>query len=274
MPPSTDFSAATGRARVLLADADAAFMRRLRLLLLESGRCLVTVASRWQRLIHELSAAEFDLLLVDPALPGCGDLGVLRKLRDAGPLGGVPKVCLLHTRRESARVDAWHLGALDAIVLPVSDVEMRARICAALERARATDAGRERPADLAGRLACVSFAELVSVIASQHRGGVLSLWTERGRGKVLFHGGRIVHATFLGLSGHAAVFALMAEERGIFSFDAVELAIDRVRRTVTWDPTALIIEGARLLDEQRAADAAATRGSMLPLRVAAPGELA
>jgi DNA-binding response OmpR family regulator len=229
------------RARVMLADADSSLTSRLRLLLFRSDRYLVTIVNDGAQLLKEFAAREFDLLLVDPSLPGCGDVGILRKLREAGSLVNVPTIALFHTKRVPARVDAWHLGVVDCLVWPVSDEELLVRAASALR------IGKTR--------------EVVRMIASQRRGGVLSIATPRGRAKVLFHDGRIVHATFVGLSGHAAVFALMAVEHGTFEFHAVEIEIDEVSRTVTWNPTALIMEGARLIDEQRA-------GSLLPARVA------
>jgi len=249
------------RARVVLADADSSLTSRLRLLLFRSDRYLVTIVNDGAQLMKEFAAREFDLLLVDPSLPGSGDAGILRKLREAGSLVNVPTIALFHTRRVPARIDVWHLGVVDCLVWPVSDEELLVRAASALRISKTREVVRERASDLSGRLTCVAFAEVVSMIASQRRGGVLSLATPRGRAKVLFHDGRIVHATFVGLAGHAAVFALMAEEHGTFEFHAVEIEMDEVSRTVTWNPTALIMEGARLIDERRA-------GSLLPARVA------
>lgn len=247
------------RARVVLADSDSSLASRLRLLLFRSDRYLVTIVPDGPQLLREFAAREFDLLLVDPALPGCGDVGILRKLRDAGTLVNVPTIALLHTKRAPARIDAWHLGVVDCVVWPVSDEELLVRAAAALRIGKTREVTRERASDLAGRLTCLAFAEVVSMISSQRRGGVLSLTMPRGKAKVLFHDGRIVHATFLGLSGHAAIFALMAEEHGTFEFHSVDIAVDEVSRTVTWNPTALIMEGARLIDERRAASVAPVR---------------
>jgi DNA-binding response OmpR family regulator len=241
------------RARVVLADADSSLTSRLRLLLFRSDRYLVSIVNDGPQLLKEFAAREFDLLLVDPALPDRGEGGILRKLREAGTLVNVPTIALLHTKRVHPRIDAWHLGVVDCIVWPVSDEELLVRATSALRIGKTREVVRERASDLSGRLTCVAFAEVVSMIASQRRGGVLSISTPRGRAKVLFHDGRIVHATFLGFSGHAAVFALMAEEHGGFEFHSVDIAIEEVSRTVTWNPTALIMEGARLIDEQRAA---------------------
>jgi DNA-binding response OmpR family regulator len=249
------------RARVVLAEADSSLASRLRLLLFRSDRYLVTIVPDGQQLLKEFAAREFDLLFVDPALPGCGDVGILRKLRDAGTLVNVPTIALLHTKRPPARIDAWHLGVVDCVVWPVSDEELLVRAASALRIGKTRETSRERASDLAGRLTCLAFAEVVSMISSQRRGGVLSLTMPRGKAKVLFHDGRIVHATFLGLSGHAAIFALMAEEHGTFEFHSVDIAVDELSRTVTWNPTALIMEGARLIDERRAA-------SVLPAPVA------
>jgi CheY-like chemotaxis protein len=239
------------RARVLIAGDDAARLRRLRHALVRSGRWSVAVAGTFEGVMRELLAREFDLLLVDPELTGDGPLSILGRLRDAGPAAGVPRVALLRVRDASVRLDAWKLGVVDVLEPPLSIDELLVRLSAALSHGRPREAAVQRPGDFSGRLSCVSFAEVISVLAASRRGGTLKVWTGRGRGRVLFHDGTIVHAHFDRKRGHEAIFALMREEHGTFDFRNVALAVERVRRTVTWKATALIIEGARLIDEQR-----------------------
>ena len=139
-----------------------------------------------------------------------------------------------------------------------------------LARIAAVALGRPRAAastgriDLSGRLSCLSFTEVVGVLAASRRGGTLSLRTARGRGDVLFHDGAIVDAEFDGRSGHEAIFALMREERGTFCFRNEGVAVERVHRTVTWGPTALLMEGARRIDEQLRAQAQPAGAPSLP----------
>lgn len=239
------------RARMLLVGDDARRLRRLRLALVRSGRWSVTVASTFEGVMRELLAREVDLLLVDPELNGDGPLPILEWLRDVEPAAGVPRVALLHVRDASVRLDAWRLGVADVLELPLSVEELLVRLSAALAHGGRREAGAPRPGDFSGRLDCVSFSEVISLLAASRHGGTLSLWTGRGRGKVLFHDGAIVHARFDGNHGHDAIFALMREEHGTFDFRNVGLAVERVRRTVTWNASALILEGARLIDEQR-----------------------
>src|SRR5262245_48152325 len=135
------------------------------------------------------------------------------------------------------------------------------RLRRALARLAAVALGRPHAAaragriDLSGRLACLSFTEVVGVLAASRRGGTLTLRTPRGRGEVLFHDGAIVHADFDRMSGHEAIFALMREEHGTFCFRNEGVAVERLHRTVTWGPTALLMEGARRIDEQLRAQA-------------------
>ena len=239
------------RARVLLVGDDARRLRRLRLALVRSGRWIVSTAGTFEGVMRELLAREFDLLLVDPELNGDGPHSVLHQLRDAGPAAGVPRVALLSARDASVRLEAWQLGVVDVLELPLSVDELLVRLSAAVAHGRPREAGAARPGDFSGRLSCVSFAEVISVLAAARHGGTLRLSTGRGRGRVLFHDGAIVHAHFDRKRGHEAIFALMREEHGTFDFRNVALAVERVRRTVTWEATALLMEGARLIDEQR-----------------------
>ena len=249
MTSETPRKAALPRARVLIAVADAGRLRRLRRALVRSGRWIVSAADSFERVMRELLAREFDLILVDPELTGDGPHSILRRLRDAGPAAGVPRVALLRVRDASVRLEAWQLGVVDVLEPPLSIDELQVRLSAAIASGRAREAGAACPGDFSGRFSCVSFAEVISVLAASRRGGTLTLWTGRGRGKVLFHDGAIVHAHFDRRHGHEAIFALMREEHGTFDFRNVVLAVERVRRTVTWKASALLIEGARLIDE-------------------------
>lgn len=250
---SSEGAGASGgaRSRLLIASDDGGLLRRLRPLLVASERFVLAFATDRAELEQELAHQDFDAVLIDPGLPGCGPDGPLG-LVAATPLSDtLVRIALLRTGRADLRLQAWRQGVADCIVWPVADEELIVRLQAAIARGRRTGVARPRKSDLSGDLACAAFTEVINLLSALGRDGVLAIQTERGRAKVLFHQGRIVHATFGDLTGHAVVFALMAEESGSFEFQSIAIELESLRRTVTWEPTALIIEGARLIDERR-----------------------
>lgn len=83
---------------------------------------------------------EYELLLLDLALPGLGGLEILRTLRTSRPT--TPVIILSARGEENDRVAGLRLGADDYVVKPFSVRELLARVEAVLRRSP------ERPSDL------------------------------------------------------------------------------------------------------------------------------
>lgn len=85
-----------------------------------------------------LSAASFELLLVDRMLPDGDGLTLIRELRQRGV--SVPTICLTARDRVEERVEGLQGGADDYLVKPFSFEELLARILAVTRRARGVEA--------------------------------------------------------------------------------------------------------------------------------------
>ncbi len=85
-----------------------------------------------------LSAASFELLLVDRMLPDGDGLTLIRALRQRGV--GVPAICLTARDRVEERVEGLEGGADDYLVKPFSFEELLARILAVTRRGRGEEA--------------------------------------------------------------------------------------------------------------------------------------
>lgn len=83
---------------------------------------------------------QYELLLLDLALPGMGGLEILRRLRSSRPT--TPVIILSARGEENDRVEGLRLGADDYVVKPFSVRELLARVEAVLRRSPA------RPSDL------------------------------------------------------------------------------------------------------------------------------
>ena len=84
---------------------------------------------------HVLGTEEYELVILDLALPALGGLEILRKLRARGST--VPVIVLTANDTLEARIAGLNAGADDYLAKPFEMTELEARIRAHLRRARA-----------------------------------------------------------------------------------------------------------------------------------------
>lgn len=128
---------------------------------------------------------------------------------------------------------------------------------------------------MTGTLGLFSLVDLFQLLSSARRSGRLTIDHPRGRGRVYFEKGVVVHADFAGLVGEEAVYALFADERGTFEF---RIGMPAPEQTVTTSTENLVLEAVRRLDESRrdvAEDAAEPRigRDAVPVRATSADEL-
>lgn len=102
--------------------------------------------------------------------------------------------------------------------------------------------------DFRGDLQQVSVLDLLQLLSMNRRTGTLTLVAPSGQGEVRLTEGEIVDAVFRRVEGTKALFRLLAETEGTFSF--VSGTTSHLRRVT--DPThVLLLEGMRHADEIR-----------------------
>lgn len=100
--------------------------------------------------------------------------------------------------------------------------------------------------ELWGNLKDFSLPDVIQLVGFGRKTGVLMV-EHGGRGsRLYFEEGNVVHAVSGDTEGESAVYRLFRVEEGEFRFKA-ESPSDR--RTIFMDPTNLVMEAARLLDE-------------------------
>ncbi len=85
-----------------------------------------------------------DLVLLDLHLPDWDGFEVLRQLKDRSDLHNIPVIFLSATGKTEQRARGLDLGAVDFISKPFDDVELRARVRAALRTKRLQDMLEQR----------------------------------------------------------------------------------------------------------------------------------
>ncbi len=181
-----------------------------------------------------LDTYQVDVLISDLAMraPGGGDL--LSFARAAAPATRRIAIAANITPRD--REAALRLGAIRVLDKPLSLPELADAISLANDCASGFHGWMHR-------------ISLVDVLQMYHHAGqslVLSI-TGEVSGSVSFHLGELIHAACGGLSGMAALTALLTAERGQLETSALE----QVTRTITGPFDHTLLDGLRSLDESR-----------------------
>lgn len=135
----------------------------------------------------------------------------------------------------------------DSRALPRRDAEAVARRVLALP-ARAPSIAPEA-SDFRGDLAQVSVVDLIQLLGANRRSGALTLQTPLGTGEIRFSDGEVSDALYRRLEGKKALFRLLNEREGTFSF--VGGAGSAYLRRIDEPMNALLMDGVRELDEAR-----------------------
>jgi CheY-like chemotaxis protein len=236
----------------LVVDPDSVSRRFVELALGNNGCFAVEGARDATGALDVLGTQVVDVIVSDTTLPDMNGLRFYRTLSQESRLRKVPFVFLSADKRIETKVAALRAGADDYLTKPCSAVELLARAEALVQRQRRErDAARNRRYTLAGDFVAIEFADLVSIIEMGRRSGVLSIVGPDAGGSVHFENGRVVHATYANIEGPEAFYLFLAAPAGHFEFMATESPIPEPAQTIRSSVTALIMEGARLLDTDR-----------------------
>jgi DNA-binding NtrC family response regulator len=125
-----------GPARVLIVDDEAAIRESLEALLSMEG-FHVTMAADGPSGLEALSSAEYDLLLLDLALPGESGIDLLPRILEMQP--GLPVIMITAYGKVANVVDAIRAGAENFVQKPWDNEKLLADIRAAIGRRRAEE---------------------------------------------------------------------------------------------------------------------------------------
>ena len=125
-----------GPARILIIDDEAAIRESLETLLTLEG-FEVTLAIDGPNGLEELESSEFDLLLLDLALPGESGIDLLPRILEMHPT--LPVIMITAFGKVSNVVDAIHAGAENFVQKPWDNEKLLADIRAAIGRHRAEE---------------------------------------------------------------------------------------------------------------------------------------
>jgi pSer/pThr/pTyr-binding forkhead associated (FHA) protein len=100
---------------------------------------------------------------------------------------------------------------------------------------------------IAGKLEEMSLPDICQFLAQQRKTGTLLLHLASGEARVYFRDGSVVHAETADLEEKRAFYFIFAQQEGTFQFRA---GVPLVRRSIKMPTTTLLLEAARVLDEE------------------------
>jgi hypothetical protein len=221
---------------------------------LRSRGLSVFIADSIEGAIERAGGNELIAVLVSSTL--LSDAEGFDRLRNAGTLNDTALFIL---------VDKPIGASLAPDELPHNDVELIARKLYAIPNRVVV--GPEEGGDFRGDLQQVSTVDLLQLLAMNRRSGTLSINTQAGAGEVRIKNGEIVDAVFRRLEREKALYRLLGETDGTFSFvGGMPQFLERIQTSTN----SLLMEGLRQQDESsRLRTSLALEGSAL-LAIAPP----
>ena len=234
--------------RVLLAE-DEALMAQMMADILSELPIEVSIAHDGREALMMVDKTRPDLLLLDCMMPELDGFEVAAALKANPETQNIPIIFLTARGRVEDKIRGLELGAEDYLIKPVRREEMLARVRNVLRRFESRRAAASPEASLMrGRLEFMGLPNIVQVLETERRTGTLRLTHDGGRGEIVFLEGRVASAAEGVRQGEAAVYRLLAWDKGDFELESTTGAGSEAAE-ISRPNQSLLMEGMRRLDE-------------------------
>ena len=191
-----------------------------------------------------------DLLVSDFRMPGMDGRQLVDKLRSRSTTSGI-SVILLATKSDiSEKLSIQDHTADDYVEKPFFLREATQRIKRIIDRIALEKMSKSSSGDgiVRGSLAQMNVIDLVQSLEMGRKSCLLTLTKDGDKCEMYFSEGQVPHATYGSLNGDAAVFKVLKWTGGNFqiNFDG-----KTKQQTTTLNTQGLLMEGLRLLDEEK-----------------------
>ncbi|MGE0548049.1 MAG: response regulator [Kofleriaceae bacterium] len=253
---------------VLVSDDDAWILRMVATVLEKRGYTVETAVDGEDAMARALANPP-DLLITDVMMPKVDGWSLVRQLRSRPEFAMLPVIFLTALSSEDDRIRGFRLGADDYVTKPFRFEELDLRVAKTLRRTQATmQETRDQlgGSSLRGDLSQVGLSSLLVLIEMERKTGLLQLRApESPSAQILVRDGKVVHARLDDIEDPVdaeCVYYLLTWASGEFEFTACLVeGVDRVSVSTTH----LLMEGARLIDEQRDPSLSSTVATIPPL---------
>lgn len=182
-----------------------------------------------------------DLLVSAEEFNGLDVIDLLECRKVDSLITDIPALVISPSARR--KLECFKLGCDDFITLPADDAEIFFRICAILRRVSSRG--------LSGQFSDVSLVDLIQMLTSAKRSGVLEVEFTNTSGVLYFREGQLCHAVIGdGIGEDALLDSIRLSMRGgTFSFTVTDMA--DVETTITKRTDHLLLFLANTLDEEK-----------------------
>ncbi|MCS6914928.1 MAG: response regulator [Myxococcales bacterium] len=259
-------------AQILIVDDDPWIVRMVTTVLEKRGH-VIHAASDGEEGLQKALKLHPDLVITDVMMPKMDGWTLVRTLRSRAELALTPVIFLTALGGDEERIRGFRLGADDYLPKPFRFEELDLRVANALKKRRALEqqaqtlstaepqhtagAAPGRPTGIHGTLDQLGLSSLLAMIDMERKSGILVLTRGRAVGRIFCRQGRVLSARLEGegpflRKGPEVIYQMLTWTDGRFDFMAVEVEMEDEIRTQTMH---LLMEGARRIDEARAAQA-------------------
>jgi response regulator RpfG family c-di-GMP phosphodiesterase len=228
------------RGTILIVDPDVEETTALELALLENLYRVLVARATDEAL--RFAEGDIDVVVSEMKLDAGTGGELLEKLRAMPGKESLPFV-FLSEETDAAKVEAaLDAGATDYLFKPLATQVVIAKLRRILEQTKAA----RRVRGVSGSLEEMSIPDIVQILHQGRKTGALELSSDGEKGTVFFKDGAVVDATFRGLRGEDAFYALVGVTKGEFFVDPTVVPADRV---IQASAEMLLLEGMRRMDE-------------------------
>jgi response regulator RpfG family c-di-GMP phosphodiesterase len=229
------------RGTVLLVDPDVEETTVLELALIEK-RYDVHVARAIDEATHFVEGGGIDVVVSEMALDAGTGFELLAKIRGIPGGEAIPFV-FLSGETDGARVaEALDAGATDYLFKPLATQVVVAKLRRLLEQSQSA----KRVRGVSGSLEEMSIPDIVQILHQGRKTGALYLTSDGEQGTIFFKDGGIVDASWRGLRGEEAFYAVVGVVKGGFTIDP---SVAPPEKVIKASPEMLLLEGMRRMDE-------------------------
>src|SRR5581483_5883129 len=234
--------------KILLVDDNPMVLAMLRDALLPLAK--VTTASDGADALLKAVYEAPDLLVSDYRMPGMDGRQLVEKLRSRSTTAGISVILLASKADISEKLAVQEHSADDFVEKPFFLREATQRIKRVIDKIALEKMSRSSSSDgvVRGSLAQMNVIDLVQSLEMGRKSCLLTLTKDKDKCEMYFSEGQVVHATYGSLSGDAAVFKVLRWSGGNFQ---INFEGKTAERSTTLNTQGLLMEGLRLLDEER-----------------------
>ncbi|MBL4634495.1 MAG: response regulator [Kofleriaceae bacterium] len=262
--------------RILVADDDPWILRMVTTVLEKRGYEVDTACDGEEALEKAIECTP-DLVVTDVMMPNMDGWTLVKILRGRSASAFVPVIFLTALGSEDDRIRGFRLGADDYLPKPFRFEELDLRVAKTIQRTQLLEEkARERldsathesninspkqpKAGLSGNLSELGISSLLVLLDMEKKNGILRVTHANGDGRsaeVSLKNGSPIVAKISDKSGNAiltlqnqvAIYTILDWTKGGFTFESTAVDCDDQIQMTT---TALLMEGARLIDERDA----------------------